>query len=152
MTMPDERARAQILKTMSKNMRLDGQFDFASIARKTPGFVGADLSALIKEAAVLAVNRIFHQIISLPLYEESSAEMAVEDCNDFGSQSVMIKRQKEASDLAQRQYISKILKNRTEPLTAQELEPLCITMQDFEVAVPKVQPSSKREGYIFIFG
>ena len=29
------------------------------VNRRTPGFVGADLSALSKEAAALAVNRIF---------------------------------------------------------------------------------------------
>ena len=39
MTMPDDRARAQILRTMTRSMRLQGDFDFDYIARKTPGFV-----------------------------------------------------------------------------------------------------------------
>jgi SpoVK/Ycf46/Vps4 family AAA+-type ATPase len=56
---PDEAARARILKTMSIGMTLSGGFDFDFIARKTPGFVGADLLSLAKEAAVIAVNRIF---------------------------------------------------------------------------------------------
>lgn len=43
-------------------MRLSGDFDFDSIASKTPGFVGADLQALTKEAAALAVSRIFKSI------------------------------------------------------------------------------------------
>lgn len=38
-------------------MKLAGDFDFMEIAVNTPGFVGADLSALTKEAAVLAINR-----------------------------------------------------------------------------------------------
>ena len=39
-------------------MRLSGSFDFSAIARKTPGYVGADLRSLTREAAALAVDRI----------------------------------------------------------------------------------------------
>ena len=38
MTMPDELARAQILKTMTRSMRLDGHFDFGRISHKTAGY------------------------------------------------------------------------------------------------------------------
>lgn len=48
--------RAQVI---AQKLRLDGDFDFVSIAARTPGFVGADLQALTKEAAALAVSRIF---------------------------------------------------------------------------------------------
>lgn len=44
---------------MSSKMTLSGDVDFSQIAKKTPGFVGADLSSLTKEAAVVAINRIF---------------------------------------------------------------------------------------------
>ncbi len=37
MTMPDEAARAQILKTMTRDMRLDGHFDFSVISKRTSG-------------------------------------------------------------------------------------------------------------------
>jgi SpoVK/Ycf46/Vps4 family AAA+-type ATPase len=43
-------------------LRLTGDFDFASVARSTPGFVGADLMALTKEAAAVAVQRIFRRL------------------------------------------------------------------------------------------
>lgn len=56
---PDENARARILSVLSRKLRLEGSFDFKRIARRTPGFVGADLAALSKEAAALAVKRIF---------------------------------------------------------------------------------------------
>jgi SpoVK/Ycf46/Vps4 family AAA+-type ATPase len=36
---------------------LDLAFDMDEIVMKTPGFVGADLSALIDEALVVALNR-----------------------------------------------------------------------------------------------
>ncbi|CAI7925697.1 unnamed protein product [Closterium sp. NIES-53] len=56
---PDESARARILEVLSRKLRLEGSFDFGVIARRTPGFVGADLAALAKEAAAIAVKRIF---------------------------------------------------------------------------------------------
>lgn len=38
---------------------LSGGFDFGLIAARTPGFAGADLQALTKEAAAAAISRIF---------------------------------------------------------------------------------------------
>lgn len=43
-------------------MRLRGDFDFEAIAKKTPGFVGADLEALTQEAAAVAIHRAFKMI------------------------------------------------------------------------------------------
>ena len=56
---PDTAGRAKILEVMTRKMRLEGSFDFLSVAKKTPGFVGADIAALAKEAAVISINRIF---------------------------------------------------------------------------------------------
>ena len=62
MGIPSESSRESILRVMAKKLRLDGDFSFAEVAKRTPGFVGADLAALIKEAAALAVQRIFSQL------------------------------------------------------------------------------------------
>ncbi|GFH28683.1 uncharacterized protein HaLaN_27218, partial [Haematococcus lacustris] len=63
---PSESARAKILSVITRRLRLEGNFDFARIAKRTPGFVGADLMALVKEAAALAVTRIFSHLGSQP--------------------------------------------------------------------------------------
>ncbi|XP_062227844.1 cell division control protein 48 homolog C [Phragmites australis] len=55
---PDENARKQILKMLTQNLRLEGEFDLFKIARATPGFVGADLKALVDKAGNLAMKRI----------------------------------------------------------------------------------------------
>ncbi|KAJ1257574.1 hypothetical protein BS78_10G006800 [Paspalum vaginatum] len=55
---PDEIARKQILKMLTQNLRLEGEFDLFKIARATPGFVGADLKALVDKAGNLAMKRI----------------------------------------------------------------------------------------------
>ena len=43
-------------------LRLSGDFDYAFLAKSTPGYVGADLSALTGAAGVIAVKRIFEQM------------------------------------------------------------------------------------------
>ena len=40
-------------------LRLSGDFDYPFLAKSTPGYVGADLSALTGAAGVIAVKRIF---------------------------------------------------------------------------------------------
>ncbi len=40
-----------------RGLRLEPEFSFFSISRQTPGFVGADLMDLVREASLCAVNR-----------------------------------------------------------------------------------------------
>ncbi len=54
---PDLKGRYEILKVHAKNKPLAEDVDLMVIARRTPGFVGADLANLINEAALLAARR-----------------------------------------------------------------------------------------------
>lgn len=54
---PDVKGREEILKVHVKGKPLDAGVDLASLARGTPGFVGADLENLVNEAAILAARR-----------------------------------------------------------------------------------------------
>ncbi|MFZ5922359.1 MAG: ATP-dependent zinc metalloprotease FtsH [Chloroflexota bacterium] len=54
---PDVRGREAILKVHVKGKPLEPSTDLASLARGTPGFVGADLENLVNEAAILAARR-----------------------------------------------------------------------------------------------
>jgi len=47
----------RILKVLCRDLRLGSEFDFGQLAHNTPGYVGADLMALAREAAITAVNR-----------------------------------------------------------------------------------------------
>jgi transitional endoplasmic reticulum ATPase len=58
---PDERGRREILAIHTRGMPLDG-VNLPELARRTYGFVGADLAALAREAAIEAVRRIMPQI------------------------------------------------------------------------------------------
>jgi transitional endoplasmic reticulum ATPase len=59
---PDEGGRREILAIHTRGMPLDGSVDVKELARRTFGFVGADLAALTREAAIEAVRRIMPQI------------------------------------------------------------------------------------------
>jgi cell division protease FtsH len=54
---PDVKGREAILKVHVKGKPLDPAVDLASLARGTPGFVGADLENLVNEGAILAARR-----------------------------------------------------------------------------------------------
>ena len=54
---PDMRGREQILNVHVKGMPLEPEVDLKTIAKATPGFVGADLENLVNEAAILAARR-----------------------------------------------------------------------------------------------
>ncbi len=55
--LPDKRAREEILKVHAKNKILDKNITLEFLAKRTPGFSGADLENLLNEAALLAVRR-----------------------------------------------------------------------------------------------
>ncbi|XP_049875338.1 nuclear valosin-containing protein-like [Pectinophora gossypiella] len=59
---PTLKARKEILDILCKNMALDDDVDIAAIAQITPGFVGADLQALVNKASTHAVKRVFAEI------------------------------------------------------------------------------------------
>jgi cell division protease FtsH len=54
---PDMRGREAILKVHARGKPFEPSVDLGSIARGTPGFVGADLENLINEGAILAARR-----------------------------------------------------------------------------------------------
>ncbi|MFL6511354.1 MAG: CDC48 family AAA ATPase [Nitrososphaera sp.] len=59
---PDEQGRLDILLIHSRGMPLTGDVNLESIAKVTHGFVGADLEALSKEAAMRSLRRILPEI------------------------------------------------------------------------------------------
>uniref|UniRef100_A0A8C2EMV4 Nuclear VCP like n=1 Tax=Cyprinus carpio TaxID=7962 RepID=A0A8C2EMV4_CYPCA len=115
---PDEAARLKILKTLCRKITLTEDFDYRQLARLTPGYVGADLMALCREAAMTSVNRILLQ----PSSEDVTAPKA---------------------DLEQ---LLSLLK-RNETLSEEQLSGLCVLMSDFKTSLSRVQPSAKREGF-----
>jgi transitional endoplasmic reticulum ATPase len=59
---PDEQGRYEILEIHTRGMPLAPDVDLPDLARRTYGFVGADLASLTREAAMEAVRRIMPSI------------------------------------------------------------------------------------------
>jgi transitional endoplasmic reticulum ATPase len=55
---PDLEARKQILKVHAKNKPLAADVDLDDLARRTDGYTGADLAAMVNEATMLAIRRL----------------------------------------------------------------------------------------------
>ena len=193
---------------------MSDNLNFRVLAKLTPGYVGADLSALTSEAGMIAVERIYGNLLH-SVEEEEEKENKNENENeneneekekeeigddiikkenniDKDDKKEEIKKEdeekeekEEAQDMGMDidepesmdqeektmeitkkenkkepikpqeitlEVLSKFIKSKSEPLTEEELKPLCITIEDFQKAVKKVQPSSKREGFATVPG
>ncbi|RRT73583.1 hypothetical protein B296_00033213 [Ensete ventricosum] len=78
---PDENARLEILSVLTRNLKLEGEFNLFKIARSTPGFVGADLAALVNKAGNLTMKRIIDKRRS-----QISCELKEKDNDDWWRQ------------------------------------------------------------------
>jgi cell division protease FtsH len=73
---PDLEGRKAILKVHARGKPLDPEADLEVIARRTPGFTGADLSNVVNEAALLSARRSKRQIGLSELEEAIDRVMA----------------------------------------------------------------------------
>ncbi|KAK0455234.1 P-loop containing nucleoside triphosphate hydrolase protein [Desarmillaria tabescens] len=160
MGVPDDEARERILRVLSVKLRIEGDFNFAALAKATPGYVGADLSALTAAAGIIAVKRIFKQLSegTLQLPTESDLSMQVDEpqiASQVSSSSSALQPAPIIKAITSSlsfptssvHSIAHFLNAHPDPLTPTQLAPLCITSADFTVALTQVQPSSKREGF-----
>ncbi|KAG8528121.1 uncharacterized protein KY384_007037 [Bacidia gigantensis] len=125
---PSEAVRGQILKALTRQTALANDIDFAHLAKRTPGFVGADLNDLVSTAGAAAIKR-FHETL-----KTESNEMEMDESDDKASfQLIGLRR------------LIKRAKERPFDATA-----ILITESDFLIALPTIQPSAKREGFATI--
>jgi cell division protease FtsH len=73
---PDVKGRNAILKVHTKGKPVDKNADLDVLARRTPGFTGADLSNLVNEAALLSARRNKKTIAMNELEESIERVMA----------------------------------------------------------------------------
>lgn len=68
---PDIKGRQEILKVHVKGKPISPEVELGVIARRTPGFTGADLSNLVNEAALMAARKNMNKI-DMPEMEEAA--------------------------------------------------------------------------------
>lgn len=152
----------RILRVLSSKLRLEGDFDFEALAKATPGYVGADLASLTGAAGIVAVKRIFRELLTgsiiLPEIDtdtfdpDSTTPMSIDASPDSAHNAVkpcpFSNYQGPSTPLAS--SIVHFLRAHPNPLTEAQLSPLNIQYSDFLHALKHVQPSSKREGFATI--
>lgn len=127
---PNEDAREKILRALTQKLNLGEEFPFRTLAKMTPGFVGADLGDVVSVAGTEAMKRM---MTVLKQRSETSMEIDPPEATLDLSPALRILRSLVAH--------------------AGEDEPegdFAISYADFLAAVPKVQPSAKREGFATI--
>lgn len=146
---------------LCSKLRLEGDFNYTALAKATPGYVGADLTALIGAAGIIAVKRIFQQISDGTLVLPENLQLSTD--GDFSMQvdtpSAETEPQVPAAPSTLVPFanlnlttpiassIVHFLRAHPSPLTPEQLSTLCITSADFHAALKHVQPSAKREGF-----
>ncbi|XP_074944877.1 nuclear valosin-containing protein-like isoform X2 [Phalacrocorax aristotelis] len=142
---PDEAAREKILRTLCRKLKLPESFEFHHLARLTPGYVGADLMALCREAAMCTVNRVL-----IKSEKQHPGGNAAGESMGIGT-DIPVEENTKQLELPPKelQRLLDLLKKQ-DPLPEEQLQKLCIEMNDFIVALSSVQPSAKREGFVTI--
>uniref|UniRef100_A0A673C2T7 AAA+ ATPase domain-containing protein n=1 Tax=Sphaeramia orbicularis TaxID=375764 RepID=A0A673C2T7_9TELE len=137
---PDEAARLRILKTLCRKLKLPEDFDYQQVARLTPGYVGADLMALCREAAMNAVNRV---LLEVNCQSNGHVKSLASSPAELRPQ---LHSPPETPGQGELCHLLQLLKN-TETLSEEQLSCLSILLSDFQASLSRVQPSAKREGF-----
>ncbi|RKF63513.1 putative AAA domain-containing protein C16E9.10c [Erysiphe neolycopersici] len=125
---PNELARVKILKALTRNLKLADGFDFESLAKQTPGFVGADLNDVVSVAGTEAIKREFKKADDEMIEVMKLDPYPLPNFPPTGPIEIL------------RSLIQDV---NNPPL----FDDFSITYQDFISAIAKVQPSAKREGF-----
>ena len=139
---PNEAVRQQILRTLTREMTLADSLDFVHLAKATPGFVGADLNDLVSTAGSAAIKRFLDT-----LKEKESNEMELD--GDEAASPYTDPETPETNPSKTVIDLRRLVKRAREPSMTDDLQ-ISITNDDFFTALPKIQPSSKREGFATI--
>ena len=100
----------------------------------TPGYVGADLQALTAAAGVIAMKRMINKLQSaLTIPDQMDVDEEPRPPHEERPRPISM--------------LHAFIKADKGPMPQEDLEDLSITQEDFIAAIPKIQPSAKREGF-----
>jgi ribosome biogenesis ATPase len=135
MGVPNESMRELILKALTRQPLLAADVDFPALAKKTAGFVGADLKDLVSKAGTWSMDQ--YRVALEKQAAEVETEMDVDDETTTSKPSDI--------DRSIARLIKRVKdKDQAEP---PGFEDTAITMEAFETVLPTIVPSSKREGF-----
>ena len=135
MGVPSEQMRKSILQALTREPKLSQDVDFDILAKRTAGFVGADLKDLVSKAGTWSMDQYRRALEKQAASAEGTMEIdngATPSADDVMNQSIrrLIARAKD-----------------TEAPRPEGFEDTVISMEAFEAVLPTITPSSKREGF-----
>lgn len=144
---PNEAAREKILRALTQKLLLPESMDFRQLAKMTPGFVGADLNDVVSVAGTEAMKRMMTALkdrAAHELLEEAAPPAGTADAMDVDNILPTLPPAELSGPL---KLLRSLVKHAGESAPEGDF---AITFQDFLAAVPKVQPSARREGFATI--
>lgn len=141
--MPNEPAREKILRSMTRDLALAEDVDFAALARLTPGYVGADLKHVVTAAVFDSVEAEMEEQADAFLSQDDVPSLfTIED--DTNSTAAASSPASATLTSGQRLFrLAEASKDIPVSTTA-------IAMTHFTKAITTVQPAAKREGFTAI--
>jgi ribosome biogenesis ATPase len=132
---PNEQVRAAIMRAQTRGLSLAPDVDFVSLAKRTAGFVGADLKDLAGKAGSWQMAQ----------YREALERQALdlEQTMDLDGEKALMP------------HVDSIMRlistaRRSDIPEPPGFEETAITMAAFDAVLPHITPSSKREGFATI--
>ena len=133
MGVPNESTREMILKALTRRTKLSEDINFSSLAKKTAGFVGADLKDLVSKAGTWSMDQ----------YREALEKQAMETETEMDVDGETNKLS--LTDQSITRLINRVRdRDMAEPAG---FENTTIAMEAFDAVLPTIVPSSKREGF-----
>lgn len=147
--MPNEPAREKILRSMTRDLALADDVDFAALSRLTPGYVGADLKHVVSAAVFEAIEDRIGQRSELFLQQPDVPEAFVSNEDERLSDSMtgIITNVTPVPSGGSAMTPSQRLFRLAEASKDMRIGPARITMSHLTRAVSTVQPAAKREGF-----
>jgi ribosome biogenesis ATPase len=166
---PDAAAKVDILKLVTRGIKLADDVVLSDLGKITPGYVGSDLFTLVNEAGVIAVKRILQSSVAVRSSTSTQPpppDRATDSNNNIDSyQSVEKESVKDAvttnglhipkeEDVCTNYFVfGHNGKSSAEGGIGERMAPvenISIAMVDFRNALKYIQPSVKREGFAVI--
>lgn len=135
MGVPSEPMRKSILQALTREPKLSPNVDFDVLAKRTAGFVGADLKDLVSKAGTWSMDQYRRALEK----QAASAEgtMDIDNAAPLSTGGLM--------NQSIRRLIARV--KDTEAPRPEGFEDTAISMEAFEAVLPTITPSSKREGF-----
>jgi ribosome biogenesis ATPase len=134
MGVPNEAMRESILRALTRKPKIDVDVDYLSLAKKTAGFVGADLKDLVSKAGTWSMDQYRLALEKQAAEQETAMEV------DDGA-----RKKPSTSVLSTRRLVKRVRDKDAERPSG--YEDTSISVQAFDAVLPTITPSSKREGF-----